>query len=34
VQHPVASLDSEQIRGRADQAVPEALRILGVTEVA
>jgi len=32
VQHPVASLDVEHIRGRADQAVPEALRILGVTE--
>ena len=33
VEHPVASLDVEHIRGRADQAVPEALRILGVTEV-
>lgn len=32
VQHPVASLDAEHIRGRADQALPEALRILGVTE--
>ena len=32
VQHPVASLDVEHIRGRADQAIPEALRILGVTE--
>lgn len=32
VEHPVASLDAAQIRGRADQAVPEALRILGVTE--
>ena len=34
VQHPVASLDTEHIRGRADQAVPDALRILGVTELA
>jgi hypothetical protein len=32
VQHPVASLDAGQIRGRADQVVPEALHILGVTE--
>lgn len=34
VQHPVASLDEGLIRGRADQAVPEVLRILGVTEAA
>ena len=34
VQHPVASLDVEHIRGRADQAVREALRILGVTDPA
>lgn len=34
VEHPVASLDVKHIRGRADQAVPEALRILGVSEVA
>ncbi len=34
VEHPVASLDTHLIRGRADQAVPEALRILGVTEPA
>jgi hypothetical protein len=32
VEHPVASLDSALIRGRADQALPEVLRILGVTE--
>lgn len=32
VEHPVASLDAALIRGRADQALPEALRILGVTE--
>lgn len=32
VEHPVASLDSSLIRGRADQAVADALRILGVTE--
>lgn len=32
VEHPVASLDAGLIRGRADQALPEALRILGVTE--
>lgn len=32
VQHPVASLDSALIRERADQATPEVLRILGVTE--
>jgi hypothetical protein len=34
VQHPVASLDTEHIRGRADEAIPEALRILGVMEFA
>ena len=33
VQHPVASLDTEHIRGRADQAVPDVLRILGVAEL-
>lgn len=34
VGHPVASLDAAHIRERADQAVPEVLRILGVTETA
>ena len=32
VEHPMASLDSAQIRGRADAIMPEVLRILGVTE--
>ncbi|MBM0126717.1 UGSC family (seleno)protein [Pimelobacter simplex] len=30
VPHPVASLDGEQIRERAEQALPQILRILGV----
>ncbi|WP_345750394.1 UGSC family (seleno)protein [Microbacterium rhizophilus] len=34
VQHPMASLDAPHIRERADQALPEVLRILGVTETA
>jgi hypothetical protein len=34
VEHPMASLDSAQIRGRADAIMPEVLRILGVTEEA
>jgi hypothetical protein len=34
VPHPMASLDAAHIRERADHAVPEALRILGVTDPA
>ena len=34
VQHPMASLDSEQIRARAEGILPEVLRILGAAEVA
>lgn len=34
VRHPMASLDSAQIRERADGIYPDVLRILGVTELA
>ncbi|NIS37468.1 MAG: hypothetical protein GWN07_41395, partial [Actinobacteria bacterium] len=29
VEHPMASLDAEQIRQRADKVVPDVVRILG-----
>ncbi|MGV3714119.1 UGSC family (seleno)protein [Pseudolysinimonas sp.] len=32
VEHPMASLDAQQIRGRADDIMPEVLSILGVGE--
>ena len=33
ITHPISSLSSEQIRQRAEQALPQVLSILGLNEV-